>query len=536
MAIPWNVSFAAWLPFPIVSILGILVVLGYFVYYKGKFLCLSGIVSISVVVISICFIILLPVDVYLVSSTKDGHGAYMYWVDTETIISVESIVLYGYYGVYGLILLLTFGIVPFVYFTYPSHTSEEENNLNWMRGLKFVLGSLCILCVLLVTGAVIPMGDLPNKNSTLYKQLAFVTDLDCTQTVAENALIFTINLLGLIGMVCAIIYTAYGMVILPVNLIKGPPKEEEQQGDLNHSIEEIKEKIQEIMDKTSSGQPLAEDDRKTLMQYSAHLSRLQSESDAIRHQSYTCCAQISCFTRPLKIAAGCLLLLFAWFIIVTLIISNINRLISSHGMYTGYLLKTQTIFNPLDSLLILAHIAFPCDYIILVLVIGYFAVSSVSGMQHMGIWCLWIQLHRLRAGRTSAKALLFSSYVLAVVTMYAGVLAYSIAPQYVTYGTQMYQVPDDHPWSSMDVISPLPCSADAPADKCIMTRLMTLQTKLFYRMWFIGVAYFWCGWFFILVFVIAFIVAVVRSRKTIAVMLDTDAREDSESAERLIST
>lgn len=42
------------------------------------------------------------------------------------------------------------------------------------------------------------------------------------------------------------------MVILPVNMIKGPPKEEDQQEQLGHSINELKEKIQELMDKVSA--------------------------------------------------------------------------------------------------------------------------------------------------------------------------------------------------------------------------------------------------------------------------------------------
>jgi len=46
----------------------------YFMYFKKTCSCFSSFVCVSTVVASICFIVLLPVDVYLVSATKDDEG------------------------------------------------------------------------------------------------------------------------------------------------------------------------------------------------------------------------------------------------------------------------------------------------------------------------------------------------------------------------------------------------------------------------------------------------------------------------------
>lgn len=113
---------------------------------------------------------------------------------------------------------------------------------------------------------------------------------------------------------------------------------------------------------------------------------------------------------------------------------------------------------------------FPLDYILITVITVYFVVTSMAGIRNMGIWFFWIrvnmallqfylknrshkytvtwiifffsyfQLYKIRPKRTRPQALLFLCMILLLIVLHSSYMIYSLAPQYVMYGSQKYIV------------------------------------------------------------------------------------------------
>ncbi len=108
------------------------------------------------------------------------------------------------------------------------------------------------------------------------------------------------------------------------------------------------------------------------------------------------------------------------------------------------------------------------DYILITVITMYFVVTSMAGIRNMGIWFFWIrvskgptstssylkncvntlliahfllfQLYKIRPKRTRPQALLFLCMILLLIVLHTSYMIYSLAPQYVMYGSQKYLV------------------------------------------------------------------------------------------------
>lgn len=111
---------------------------------------------------------------------------------------------------------------------------------------------------------------------------------------------------------------------------------------------------------------------------------------------------------------------------------------------------------------------FPLDYILITVITMYFVLTSMAGIRNMGIWFFWIrvskcpiyvlfnnfgrnqiithysfsllQLYKIRPKRTRPQALLFLCMILLLIVLHTSYMIYSLAPQYVMYGSQKYLV------------------------------------------------------------------------------------------------
>lgn len=58
----------------------------------------------------------------------------------------------------------------------------------------------------------------------------------------------------------------------------------------------------------------------------------------------------------------------------------------------------------------------------------------------MLIFVFWFQLYKIRRGKTRPQALLFLCMILLLIVLHTSYMIYSLAPQYVMYGSQKYLV------------------------------------------------------------------------------------------------
>ncbi|XP_031671877.1 probable lysosomal cobalamin transporter isoform X2 [Oncorhynchus kisutch] len=92
----------------------------------------------------------------------------------------------------------------------------------------------------------------------------------------------------------------------------------------------------------------------------------------------------------------------------------------------------------------------------------YFVFTSMAGIRNMGIWFFWIRLYKIRPKRTRPQALLFLCMILLLIVLHTSFMIYSLAPQYVMYGSQNYLLQSPMPPGNNTTWTTKTCDADAP--------------------------------------------------------------------------
>ncbi|KAJ6665857.1 hypothetical protein lerEdw1_001329 [Lerista edwardsae] len=500
--------------------LALLVILAFCWVYVRKYQSrresevISTITSIFALAIALITSALLPVDIFLVSYVKNQNGTFKDWADANVTRQIEDTVLYAYYTLYSIILFCVFLWIPFVYFYYEEKDEDSDACSQVKTAFKYTLGFLLVCAILLLIGAFIPL-DIPNKkNSTEWEKVKFLfEELGSSHGLA--ALSFSISSLTLIGMVATIIYTAYGMSALPLNLIKGTRNASYELLENTEDIEEIEQNIQRIKSKCKDGRPLPTRDRRMLQQLEERLRALRRRGRRLEYIEKSCWSKFCGAMRPLKIVWGVFFILVALLFTISLFLSNLDKALHSAGIDSGFIILGTNLTNPLNMLLPVLQTVFPLDYILISTIIMYFIFTSMAGIRNMGIWFFWMRLYKIRRGRTRPQALLFLCMILLLIVLHTSYMIYSLAPQYVMYGSQKYLVPnnltfDGHLANATTYVSKV-CDADAPEDQCTVTR-----TYLFlHKFWFFSAAYYFGNWAFIAVFLIGLIVSCCKGKKSV---------------------
>ncbi|KAM4772255.1 lysosomal cobalamin transport escort protein LMBD1 [Rhinophrynus dorsalis] len=485
---------------------------------------ISTITAIFSLAIALITSALLPVDIFLVSFMKNQNGTFKDWAEMNTTrLQIEDTVLIGYYTLYSIILFCVFLWIPFVYFYY-----EEKDDIDGSRcaqiknALKYTFGFMLVCSCLLLVGAFAPL-DIPiNKNATeLDKIKLLFQELGSSNGLA--ALSFSISSLTLIGMLAAITYTAYGMSALPLNLIKGTRSAHYERLENSEDIEDLEQQVERIKSKVKDGRPLPSKDRQALYRLEEKLRTLQRRERHLVYHEKSCWTTFCTMIRPLKIVWGVVFILVALLFIVSLFLSNLDKALHSAGINSGFIIFGTNLTNPLNILLPVLQTVFPLDYVLITTIMMYFIFTSMAGIRNMGIWFFWIRLYKIRRGRTRPQALLFLCMILLLIVLHTSYMIYSLAPQYVMYGSQKYLAENN---STLEIgsgnssaFSLKDCNANAPEDQCTVTR-----TYLFlHQFWFFSSAYYFGNWAFIAVFLVGLMVSCCKGKKSV---IEGEVEED----------
>ncbi|XP_061479054.1 lysosomal cobalamin transport escort protein LMBD1 isoform X1 [Rhineura floridana] len=509
--------------------LALLVILAFCWVYVRKYQSrresevISTITSIFALAIALITSALLPVDIFLVSYVKNQNGTFKDWADANVTRQIEDTVLYAYYTLYSIILFCVFLWIPFVYFYYEEKDEDDGNKCSQVKiAFSYTLGFLLVCSALLIIGAFVPL-DIPNKkNSTEWEKVKLLfEELGSSHGLA--ALSFSISSLTLIGMVASITYTAYGMSVLPLNLIKGTRNASYERLENTEDIEEVEQSILRIKSKCKDGRPLPTRDRWMLEQLEDKLRVLRRRGRHLEYIEKSCWTRFCGAMRPLKIVWGIFFILVALLFTISLFLSNLDKALHSAGIDTGFIILGTNLTNPLNMLLPVLQTVFPLDYILITTIIMYFIFTSMAGIRNMGIWFFWIRLYKIRRGRTRPQALLFLCMILLLIVLHTSYMIYSMAPQYVMYGSQKYlmlsnMTVDGH-LTNITTYVAKDCDAAAPENQCAVTR-----TYLFlHQFWFFSTTYYFGNWAFIAVFLIGLIVSCCKGKKSV---LEGEVDED----------
>ncbi|CAH1773431.1 unnamed protein product, partial [Owenia fusiformis] len=528
-----------WILFGVISALTLVFSFLYIRYYQHKYdKELSSTVT-SILALSICLVTsaLGPVDIFLVSYMKYSNGTFKEWANiTEERKSIEDTVLYAYYALYICVMVFVFLFLPLVYFFYEEKDDDVQvsTKQRCCTAMKYTAGFLFMATILLVVGAFAPVKIPPNTNQTEWRKIEYMFK-EFASNNGEDALSFVISCLTLIGLLLLIIYTAYGMSAWPIDLLKGTQSASSERMRVIDERTTNRTKIEAIRNKYSNGRPMRQRDRIKIAELE-ETDRLMSRQEAqLESRELSCLSKCSILLRPVEILAGIVFFLIALVVFVSLLLTNIDKVMHSLGWRMGYALPKRTLPNPVDIMLVYAQMIFPLDYIIMSGIILYFFFCSVMGIRKIGIWFCWLRMFKIRPRKTRPQGLLFMCMMLMFMVLAINILTYMVMPQYTTYGGQHYLQPENrtaidpatnHTYIKI-VLTTQPCNTHANTqlntDVCIMTRMSFLLTRFFYKVWFFGAAYFFASWGFLGMCLIGFIVALIRRRKS---AIDGEVDED----------
>ncbi|XP_046564132.1 LOW QUALITY PROTEIN: probable lysosomal cobalamin transporter [Haliotis rubra] len=484
MAIPSAVLAAGWIPFVVVIVLTLLFSAIYIRYYMSKYdsELSTTLATIFALTITLLTSAIVPVDIFLVSYMKTTDGSFKDWAnDSASRASIEHSILYGYYTLYALVTFCLFILLPFFYFFYEEKDEATPTSCKsrCCTALKYLIVFILVVATLMLIGAFVPTKGTPNANSTEWKQIEALFK-DLASNGLEDSLSFIISVLSLLGMMAFIMYTVRG------------------------------KKLQNCR-----------------LAYPYYLSLRHLEAN-----DRSCIRKCLLVLRPFEMLFGFLFLLVALLIFISLLLTNIDKAMHSKGYKIGYALAQRKLPNPVDIALVFCQMVFPLDYILMSGIIVYFVFCSMSGIRNIGIWFLWIRMYKIRPRRTRPQGLLMLCMILMFIVLAINIIVYELTPQYSTFGSQKY---GNMTGGSNTTSTPLhQCTMEVAGEISVVARMALLLTRFFYKMWFFGATYYWGTWVFLGIYVLGFIIAVIKKRKSsIDGEIDEDDFDESDDEDLL---
>ena len=492
---------------------------------------ISFFVSVFALILVFILTALCPVDTFIVSEMKFSNGTFKEWAsELEFRESVERSVQIAYIVLYSFICFTVFCVLPFTYFLYDSRDDDNES-----RGSSICSALISTLIVLIIPTLIIIISLFFNiKNTHPSNSTLTLTDtVDSLLSDGANKIISNlVCVLGALGMLNLVIYTGFGLSTWPIGLIRG--------------LKDVKSEFDEVSRRQMTNTAAIN----SLKSKRAYLGRLSEEDDALlkrlenkerddqlketimRNHLTSWTYKFKFVIRPFQIVFGVVFLLISCLIIVSLLINNIDSLLHS-SLKNDYFLKKKTIFNPIDFILTEANRVYPLDFIIYLLFSWYLIFCTLSGVRNLGIGIFFYKLSKFKPGQTTPQGLLLGCSVLMMSMMVINLLMFAIAPDYSSFGNQVFADPSNN-------YNLTQCNLDADksnfinnllsnnnnnvliycfffvfSEDCTVTRSTFIIDKYFYHsLPYVGIGFFISTWFVVLFFVLAMIYSICRqSRK-----------------------
>lgn len=491
-------------------------------------------------------VLLLPVDVALVSSTTSSKlGRRKDWATQDKIDNITYTLKIVYYLLYSLDALLCLLIIPFTYFWYEEYDEVAHEDGSQTFGsrfwgaAKYTAVFLFICIALFLVGFFIPVA---RHREGAHFDLDFFKSL-LAENRPERALTFALGLLITIGVIIYCFYTAAGLALLPLTLIKSAPGISAPA--LNESTTsqlESNQERQRQLEGRAQGNPdgLSSKDQReldALVREERTLRRQQrlaqessGEGQNFFHKVWL---KLGAILRPIKLILGLLLVVVVLLIFVSMLITGIDKAKNSIcKKHCGYVLSHLNIFQPINWVLVKSAKVFPIDYVIFLLITMLFFSASVIGIATIGIRLLWITIFRIRKAHTSPQALLIATVMLTLMTLATNyAIAMLVAPQYATFGPQTFCDHPAQPGGQPDCTHHkkhiVPCTETAENNSarnvCTPSVGSTFLNRVTINFPFFGVVDFWAQFVFMGIFLIAFVLLLFRTPK----LGDPDAEEDA---------
>ncbi|XP_040568192.1 probable lysosomal cobalamin transporter [Lepeophtheirus salmonis] len=495
----YDPSWSAWIYYGIAGCFALLFSSIYVLWYRSPAVnWLAVLVCVASLTATLLTSFLVPVDIFLVSSFKFKNGTYQPWAEDPLVRDqTEKSVLALYYFSYTFVATFLFIILPFCYFFF-DYNPEEATRYRLLRSLQFTCLSLVLILTFALLGYFIPFKE--EIPPTIL--LGFLQPL-------KGIPVFLLNLLNVIGTFFLIIYTGIGISSLSCGMIRRERSVHARREVVISQLEEVEQRINDIRSR------FAED----LIPYieQVDLDRLEQQARLLRRSHYVLEQKARSFLnrlllciRPFEMTFGIMFMIVSFFIVLSLILSSVDRAMHSNGPSSGYSLNNTTLPNPIEDVLMFTQKIFPMDFILYINIVLLLIFGSVSGLKTVGIGCFCIPAYDVQSGKTQTRGLIWVCAILIYIIVALNVFMFSLVPNYTTFGNQVFVMND----TSANTTNTLFCESrkEGYKEHCYQTRISFLLTAYHDTMWIFDALYYWLHWVFIVVVLIGSLLAVYIRR------------------------
>ncbi|KAI8330549.1 hypothetical protein BD560DRAFT_341788 [Blakeslea trispora] len=501
-------------------------------YFQNKYESEFFATLVTILALGLVFssLILLPVDILLVSSTVDQtKGLKKEWATPDVVDSMTFNLTLVYYVSYGLITIFSFILIPFAYFFYEEFDEEETLSDRIFGALKYTSFFVIISILLFMFGLFLkPTTKTPKIDLDWFKKLL-------TDSNGEKAISFVVASLVLLGMLVFITYTASGLSLLPIRMIKGCQGIDAEIEDVENRLTATKER-QRVLKSRYSNRSIPAREQRELEELEDQERILARRLRTIQQDKTSFWQKTLSYLRPFEFLLGLFLLCVTLVLIVSIFLTIVDKIATSLcGSQCGYVINHPNLFNPINYIFVKLSKIFLVDYVFMVGLILYFFLATMTGIIEIGIRFLWIVLYRIRKGSTAPQGLLVSAVLLTLSLLALNyTMTTTVAPGYAHFGSQVYcnhtTLTGQRDCTDYNEFI-VHCDIYGPTDVCTPTVSSTLIDRIIVNTPFFGIFFYYSQWAFLAVFLIGFVISLFKHSRN---NVDADLQELVDEEESLL--
>eukprot|EP00742_Colponemidia_sp_Colp-10_P004484 GILJ01004787.1.p1 GENE.GILJ01004787.1~~GILJ01004787.1.p1 ORF type:complete len:537 (-),score=77.19 GILJ01004787.1:248-1813(-) len=501
------IGFVSWIILAVLVVVLLVFAYGIVRYYTNKYEAQALPTLATTVCLTMTFlcVFIIPLDIFSVSSAVDSGG-----VPTKTpeeIAAMGQSIRILYYFLYSSLLAFAFCIVPFAYFYYEEDDLDVTVREKMWAAFKYTICFLVVIVVLVVIGVVIKHGKVDGD------RLEWLNKLIAEQDQGDTTICFVIGCLTVVGVILWNVYSSMGIAHVPFRFVKAQDEEtryhnEEVNSDLAVSRDQIRGLY---ANSVMTGRKMTKKDKKRLELLKKQERLLSNRQTRLLRDENGIWNRCGPYLRPLELIIGLFLLGFSLLIFTSLFIATLDRAMNSTcGIKCGYAIVKTSIFNPIDQLFLAMSKAFPLDIIGLGGMCLFICLSTLSAVTWIGVRFLWIKLYTIRRGASMPQALLLAATVMVYIVFVLTFQVVAIAPQYATFGTQVYK---DKTGALQSCTLDQTVSGDSLAQgTCVMSQVATFVNRIQGNTQAFGIIFFFSNWVFLALYAIWFTLSVFKNR------------------------
>ncbi|GAW82189.1 hypothetical protein, conserved [Plasmodium gonderi] len=453
---------------------------------------------------SFILVLFIPVDIYLVSNGN---------LEFSDLEITQKNVSKFYHSMFWVLIFEAYVAIPFSYFYVKnkgSYRNEFDDNImpceNVIESLKKTIYFIFFLVVLSIIGLIYRPGHKLAMEKG--KELEYISDLLDMKNTGESAILFLMGCVAMIGVSFWVTYTSYGIACLPLSFLQQKNIECDKK-EIENRFTNLKEKEKMIKHKYRGPSEMQRNDMheiRRIEKMKRVLSRYNYKLQEIEKTSESWLSYVIGIMLTFRVLTGLVFLTFSFTIYISLLASITDKYFNSVCAYKcGFVLeKINTIFNLLDSSLILFSRYFPLDIFIIASLSIYIFCCSLYGIVNVGIRIFFIPFYKLKTRKSSPQTMLVLCFVIIHIILVLIMTLLTIAPNYVTYGIQRIQLKDTEGY--------IKCSLKTDKNICKMSVLSVFFNKIFFGIPYFANSYFFSNWMFILMYTLSFVYRVCFKR------------------------